>query len=216
MQAMEAGAPAAGGRQEKARAAGAREAVVARARDAEKSRQILQAAFEVFGETGYQATLVKDIAERAGVSAGTVYTYFKDKSELFHETVREGWARFLEQMRGIVASEGPAEAKLIQLAEVGFDSLRRHLPLLKGMLFESTQMSVLQESLDELCQLVERLPAKRRVRELSPGADPGLRSSLVKLTVVGVLFSAALARPDQVDREIQRLSRTVASMLGGD
>jgi AcrR family transcriptional regulator len=189
---------------------------VARTRDSEKPPQILRAAFEVFGETGYQATLVKDIALRAGVSTGTVYTYFRDKRQLFHETVREGWARFLAQIRGIVESERPADGKLLELAQIGFDSLRRHLPLLRGMLFESTQMSVLQESLDELCALLGRLPARQRTFDPGLTFDPNLRSSMVKLTVVGVLFSAALARPDRVDEEIQALRRTVTRMLGGD
>ncbi len=192
-----------------------REVGVARTRDREKSAQILEAAFEVFGETGYEATLIKDIADRAGISTGSVYTYFRDKRDLFRATAREGWTRFLEQIRALVESPQPVESRLMEFVQIGFDSLRRHLPLLRGMLFESSQMNILEESLDELCGLVERLLAGRAARALSPGLDPGLRGSLVRLTVVGVLFSAALARPSSVEREIGALRKTVTRMLNG-
>jgi AcrR family transcriptional regulator len=186
---------------------------VARAKDTDKPAQIIEAAFEVFGETGYDATLVKEIADRAGISAGTVYTYFRDKRELFQATAREGWSRFLDQIRTLVESEGPAEARLMQLLQIGFDSLRRHLPLLRGMLFESSQANILQESIDELCVLVERLLDGRTAGALNPDVDPALRRSVIRFTVIGVLFSAALAKPDRVEREMDGLRKTVTGML---
>ncbi len=188
---------------------------MARARDSEKPGQIIDAAFDVFGETGYQATVIKDIADRAGISTGTVYTYFHDKRDLFRATAREGWSRFLTQIRGLVESSKPAESRLMAFVQIGFDSLRRHLPLLRGMLFESSQMNILQESIDELCALIERLLAGRRPHTVNPAVDPSLRGSLVRNTVVGVLFSAALARPDRVETEIDGLKRMVIRMLGG-
>lgn len=186
---------------------------MARAKDTDKPAHIIDAAFEVFGRTGYDATLVKEIADKAGISAGTVYTYFRDKRDLFRATAREGWTRFLEQIRRLVESEGPAEARLAQLLQIGFDSLRSHLPLLRGMLFESSQANILQESLDELCVLVERLLDGRTAGALNAGVDPGQRRSIIRFTVVGVLFSAALAQPDRVEQEIGCLRRTVTGML---
>jgi AcrR family transcriptional regulator len=43
---------------------------------------ILEAAAHLFGEKGYQGTAVHDIATEAGVSLGTVYQYFRDRSDL--------------------------------------------------------------------------------------------------------------------------------------
>ena len=56
---------------------------MARKKDGKKPAQIIDAAFSVFGEIGYDATLIKDIARRAGVSSGTIYTYFGDKQDLW-------------------------------------------------------------------------------------------------------------------------------------
>ena len=44
--------------------------------------QILEAAIRVFGKKGYHRATTKDIARAAGVAEGTIYLYFKSKSEL--------------------------------------------------------------------------------------------------------------------------------------
>ncbi|MDQ0561894.1 AcrR family transcriptional regulator [Rhizobium mesoamericanum] len=49
--------------------------------------QILDAAFEEFVERGYVATRVEDIANRIGVTKGTIYVYFETKEQLFEEMI---------------------------------------------------------------------------------------------------------------------------------
>ena len=188
---------------------------MARTRDTQKPAQILDAAFSVFGEIGYEATLMKDIADRAGISSGTIYTYFDDKKDLFRATVQEGWNRFLAQIRALAESREPTEARLARFIEIGFQSLKHSLPLLRGMLFESNQMKLLEGSLEKFCALVEKLVAGRRGRSGNPAGDPAHRRSLIRVTVVGVLFSAALAEPSRVDEEIDSLKRMIALMLLG-
>jgi AcrR family transcriptional regulator len=48
----------------------------------ERRRQILDAALVVFGEKGFHASNVSDVAAQAGVSQGTIYWYFDSKDEL--------------------------------------------------------------------------------------------------------------------------------------
>jgi AcrR family transcriptional regulator len=188
---------------------------MARTRDIQKPAQIIDAAFSVFGEIGYEATLMKDIADKAGISSGTIYTYFDDKKDLFRATVQVGWDRFLAQMRALAESSEPAEMRLGKFIEVGFQTLKHSLPLLRGMLFESSQMNLLQGSLEQFCALVEKLLAGRRARSDNPAGDTSHRRSLIRVTVVGILFSAALAEPSRVDMEIGSLKRMVALMLSG-
>lgn len=49
---------------------------------ARRRSQVLGAAIELFGKRSYNATSVKQIAERAGVSTGLVYQYFGDKEDI--------------------------------------------------------------------------------------------------------------------------------------
>jgi AcrR family transcriptional regulator len=49
-----------------------------------KTRQaILEAAVRLFSEKGYENTSVEALAQEAGVAKGTIYSYFRTKSEIF-------------------------------------------------------------------------------------------------------------------------------------
>lgn len=51
--------------------------------------ELLTAALELFVEKGFAATRVEEVAQRAGVSKGTLFLYFSSKEELFKAVVRE-------------------------------------------------------------------------------------------------------------------------------
>jgi AcrR family transcriptional regulator len=61
--------------------------------NAQRRRDILRAAAELFGTEGYEATRVADIARKAGVAKGLVFWYFESKEGLLHQlaaTVEDG------------------------------------------------------------------------------------------------------------------------------
>ncbi len=60
-----------------------------RRRKAERPHEILEAAFLEFSRNGYALTTLDAIAERAGVTKGTIYVYFENKEHLFISMVRE-------------------------------------------------------------------------------------------------------------------------------
>jgi TetR/AcrR family transcriptional regulator len=69
--------------------------------------ELLAAALELFVDKGYAATRVEEVAQRAGVSKGTLFLYFSTKEELFKAVVRENisgkfgeWASELASWEG--------------------------------------------------------------------------------------------------------------------
>ncbi len=52
-------------------------------------RRVLDAAAEVFGERGFRAASLTDVADRAGYTIGAVYSNFASKDELFFALMRE-------------------------------------------------------------------------------------------------------------------------------
>jgi AcrR family transcriptional regulator len=67
--------------------------------DSSKRRQILDGARKVFLDLGFDGASMGEIARAAGVSKGTLYVYFADKSRLFEaiveeETLEQGKIRF--------------------------------------------------------------------------------------------------------------------------
>ena len=57
--------------------------------DSSKRRQILDGARKVFMDLGFDGASMGEIARAAGVSKGTLYVYFADKSRLFEAIVEE-------------------------------------------------------------------------------------------------------------------------------
>src|ERR1041384_4238610 len=60
-----------------------------RRRKQARPRELLVAAMALFIEKGFAATRADQIAERAGVSKGTLYLYFDGKEHLFTELIAE-------------------------------------------------------------------------------------------------------------------------------
>ncbi|NCN70090.1 MAG: TetR/AcrR family transcriptional regulator [Rhodoferax sp.] len=59
--------------------------------------ELLAAALDLFVEKGFAATRVEEVAQRAGVSKGTLFLYFPSKEDLFKAVVRENISgRFAE------------------------------------------------------------------------------------------------------------------------
>jgi AcrR family transcriptional regulator len=53
--------------------------------------RLLDAALELTREKGFERTTVQDIAERAGVSTGSIYGNFKNRDELFMALAERQW-----------------------------------------------------------------------------------------------------------------------------
>ena len=54
-----------------------------------RPKEIVEAALEVFARGGFAGTRLDDVAEKIGISKGTIYLYFDTKEDLFKACVRE-------------------------------------------------------------------------------------------------------------------------------
>jgi TetR/AcrR family transcriptional regulator, fatty acid metabolism regulator protein len=90
---------------------------MARRRDDDKKRRILQAAVKVFARKGYFAARVSEIARRAGVADGTIYLYFRSKEDILVRLFDEVMAEHLDRTRRELAAVHGAHARLRVVAE---------------------------------------------------------------------------------------------------
>jgi len=72
-------------------------------------RRILEAAAEVFGEKGFRAASLTDVADRAGHTIGAVYSNFASKDELFQALMRERLRMAEEGLAAAFGDDGPHE-----------------------------------------------------------------------------------------------------------
>ncbi len=83
--------------------------------DSAKRRQILDGARKLFMDLGFDGASMGKIAEAAGVSKGTLYVYFTDKSALFEAIVEQ---EKLEQAKAVFDFDFERDAEAT-LAEFG-------------------------------------------------------------------------------------------------
>ena len=63
-----------------------------------KKEDILKAAKELFSAYGYKKVSMNEIAEKANVTKKTIYSYFKDKEDLFKQIL----SNEMENMKTII------------------------------------------------------------------------------------------------------------------
>jgi AcrR family transcriptional regulator len=81
--------------------------------DEQKRQKILQCAAEMFATKPFHKVLLSDVAEVAEVGKGTLYTYFKNKEELYLAVLYSGFEKLVDQLRQkleVDESRSPCEA----------------------------------------------------------------------------------------------------------
>jgi AcrR family transcriptional regulator len=148
---------------------------------------ILDAAARVFERHGYAGGTTNRIAERAGVSIGSLYQYFPNKDAilvaLVEQHLDEGTAAIGPVLADLVADAPPVDVAMRQLVEA-MVALHRERPALHRVLFEEAP----------------RPPALRRRLEALEGAATGA-------------IAAYLHAREDVDRDPARAARMVVQVV---
>jgi len=93
-----------------------------RKKDPEKQEAIIKSAVRVFARQGYHAAKMSRIAEEAGVAAGSLYLYFRNKDNLLQEIIDCTWEEMKRRYEENVSDEGLSPAdKLVALIDSVFD-----------------------------------------------------------------------------------------------
>ena len=187
---------------------------MARRSDGAKRAILVEKALESFGDRGFRGTTIKRIAGRAGIAPGSVYTYFKDKDELFRSTLDEGWNAFLGSLDDLAVSHGPFSRTVDRLLDAGFAELARRLPLVRGLVFEPGRSDFLRGKVEELCRHVGRIfAAARSEGALKVVLDAAAWRAMLRVTVSGILFTAAVAPLARAAAELRSMKAAVRGMV---
>ncbi|MDE3230903.1 MAG: TetR/AcrR family transcriptional regulator [Chloroflexota bacterium] len=91
----------------------------------DRRQQILEAALDLFSEQGLAGATSKDIAERAEVTHGLIYFYFKTKEDLFKAAFEYALEQALNRLdiAAIAQSDDPPEVALTRLLTRVLDAL---------------------------------------------------------------------------------------------
>ncbi|MDQ3991171.1 MAG: TetR/AcrR family transcriptional regulator [Actinomycetota bacterium] len=107
------------------------------------SRQrIVEAAASLFGDRGYHATSIRDIAEESGMLSGSLYAHIRSKEDLLFEIVRRAGEQFIAAVGPVAEADLPPADRLRQ-------ALRAHLGVITASLHDARVFLLDWTALDE-------------------------------------------------------------------
>ena len=92
----------------------------------DKRDKIMNAAIKSFAQHGYHQATIADVAREAGVAAGTIYLYFKNKDDLLISIFEEKVQRFITEFQHQLSQEESAEIKLRKLVHLHLFEMQDH------------------------------------------------------------------------------------------
>ena len=195
-----------------------------------RRKDIVDAARHLLERRGYQAFNMRDLARGAGVTVGTVYTYFRNKEELFAVLYAERLERFHAEIAPLCRAAVSAEDLFIEIAnryrpvyqvfgrELNVWALvidaaaKESAPSARPLVEAATQiLSTVHTALDRL--------APRSVRR-TDDSDRHLAIPLLWVTLQGLCdhFTGArhLLHPHGWDELTRYAARTLARAIAGE
>jgi len=101
---------------------------------------LIEAAEHVFGDKGFHATSIRDIAKQAGFSVGGVYQFFKSKDELYLKVLEGQWEHFFELLNA--ANQEPRfQGRIEALTEAMFKAFEERQGFFRLFMSERGRLS---------------------------------------------------------------------------
>ena len=93
----------------------------------EKKEAIIDAAIQVFAESGYHDAKMAKVAELAGVGAGSLYLYYKDKADILMKIFEHFWKQISGKFEKLMNRSDLSQVeKLDGMVDITFDMLSRN------------------------------------------------------------------------------------------
>ncbi|WP_041748358.1 TetR family transcriptional regulator [Bradyrhizobium cosmicum] len=179
---------------------------------------ILDAAVQVLAKEGAQRFTTARVAERAGVSVGSLYQYFPNKAAILFRLQSDEWRRTSELLRDILADRAKPP-------------LERLRALVHAFIRSECEEAVIRGALDDAAPLYRDAPEAQDARSAGEGivaafmrealpkasdATRGLAGELIKTTLseVGKRFSEKPRSEVEIVRHADALADMFCAYLG--
>lgn len=170
-----------------------------------KKQQIIEAARKLFTMYGYRKVSMDEIAREANVTKKTIYTYFKDKEELYQYFVLEE----IEQMKKIIEKN---EQKSIPFAEKIHQTIyevltyKKQAKLLNEMLREAPYLRNITKSLQYIDENIQQYLKKKIEIAIQEGyirkCDTDLAAFLLFRMYTAVMYEYPEKQKNTDEKEI--------------
>jgi AcrR family transcriptional regulator len=183
------------------------------ARSRNTVQAILEAASQVLMTHGYDGTTTGLVAERAGVSIGTLYQYFPNKDSLVAELVERHVGEVLSLIEGAVLAHraAPLDVALAAIVRASLDA-HRIAPALHKVLIEQIPRKedfIAGPSISNRLASLLHADLARRLPHLS-ASRLRLVAFVLETTIEALTHRAVIESPDWLDSgELEEEARTL-------
>ena len=101
-----------------------------------RRKDILDAATKIFGENGYHATSMRNIAEAVQLQKGSLYHHVSSKQEILFEILEQALNLLITSLEEVTNQDLPPEAKLRQAMRAYLEMLTTNPELTSVLLLE--------------------------------------------------------------------------------
>ncbi len=134
----------------------------------QRKREIIETAFNLFVQNGYERTSVQQIIDTLSISKGTFYHHFKSKDDLLDAVISDILEDVASEINRIANSDKDAVTKLIEIYGV-FRGKEDALKLILAELYRDTNLKMRQKFLDQML----RITSAPLNKVLEQGKDEG-------------------------------------------
>jgi len=169
-------------------------------REREKRRHlfdILKAAEDLFSERGYNNVSVQEIADRAEFAVGTIYSYFKNKEDLYNTMLRESGNAYFSRILPLLDQKGDPCEIIRKYVAISLDILHEHRKVLKIFIAEMKGVKFAiksrpdEEFRDKDLQLERKIAAQIK-RGVKKGLFRELNPNQAALALMGIMDSMVI------------------------
>lgn len=178
---------------------------------------VLESTQLLLAEVGYEATNTTRIAERAGMSIGSLYQYFSNRDEIIEELQRRH-----HQHTSVILEEAFAAAEQVPLDDAvrrlvrATVDLHQHEPELHRVLTEVVPISVNAESRAAMSEKIDAAQQKLFQRLASELSIKNIAATalVIRETVEGSIHRAVLhGHPTYIEDVAEEVSQMVIAYL---
>ncbi len=137
----------------------------------QKKEAIIEATLQLYAHRGYYLTNIRDIVRAVGITSPTFYRYFKDKRELFVETIEYVVRKYTKEIKEAMKNEKDPT----QRSKIMFKIFYAHYPMMGEILNQLRSGVIIGDpwSCERLSRLYREMMGNL-IRELQGGMRNGI------------------------------------------
>ena len=158
-----------------------------RTRQTSSRNAILDAAIDLFGHSDLDSVTIRDLEEKSGVAAPTIYHFFGDKRGLYDQAVRTAFDKVHEEItKGVEEIEDPVEAVRCLITKY-FEGFSRNTMVTRVLIrnLQTEDETLLHGIISDIYVPSYKL-WQTMLNRIRPGAGDGLLPILMMSASVGL------------------------------